>query len=56
MAHAMLSYICTNSVGINDGINFVDDCVDIDQTKETLRLVFALMEQNQHYDMIMGNQ
>ena len=52
----MLSYICTNSVGINDGINFVDDCVDIDQTKETLRLVFALMEQNQHYDMIMGNQ
>ena len=56
MAHAMLSYICANSVGINDGINFVDDCVDVDQTKETFRLVFALMEQKQHYDMMMGNQ
>ena len=56
MAHAMLSYICANSVGINDGINFVDDCVDVDQTKETFRLVFVLMEQKQHYDMMMGNQ
>lgn len=56
MAHAMLSYISANSVGINDGINFVDDCVDVDQTKETFRLVFTLMEQKQHYDMMMGNQ
>lgn len=56
MAHAMLSYINANSAGINDGINFVDDCVDIEQTKETFRLVFVLMEQKQHYDMMMGNQ
>lgn len=56
MAHAMLSYICANSVGINDGINFVDDCVDVEQTKETFRLVFEFMEQKQHYDMMMGNQ
>jgi len=56
MAHAMLSYICANSVGINDGINFVDDCVDVEQTKKTFSLVFALMEQKQHYDMMMGNQ
>ena len=48
MAHAMLSYISANSVGINDGINFVDDCVDVEQTKETFRLVFTLMEQKQH--------
>lgn len=56
MAHAMLSYINANSVGINDGINFVDDCVDVEQTKGTFRLVFTLMEQKQHYDMMMGNQ
>lgn len=56
MAHAMLSYISANSVGINDGINFVDDCVNVEQTKETFRLVFTLMEQKQHYDMMMGIQ
>lgn len=56
MAYSMLSYINANSVGINDGINFVDDCVDTEQTKETFRLVFTLMEQKQHYDMMMGNQ
>ncbi len=56
MAHAMLSYISANSVGLNDGINFVDDCVDVVQTKETFRMIFTLMEQKQHYDMMMGNQ
>lgn len=56
MANAMLSYISANSVGINDGINFVDDCVDVEQTKDTFRLIFTLMEQKQHYDMMMGNQ
>lgn len=56
MAHAMLSYICANSVGINDGINFVDGCVDVEQTRETFRLVFGLMGQKQHYDMMMENQ
>ena len=55
MASAMLSYINANSVGINDGINFVDDCVDIEQTKETFRMVFALMNQEQHYEMMMGS-
>ena len=52
----MLSYINANATGLNDGINFVDDCVDIEQTRETFRLVFTLMEQKQHYDMMMGNQ
>ena len=56
MAHAMLSYINANSVGLNDGINFVDDCVDVEQTKETFRMIFTLMEQKQHYDMMMGHQ
>ena len=55
MVSAMLSYINANSVGINDGINFVDDCVDIEQTKETFRMVFALMNQEQHYEMMMGS-
>lgn len=55
MASAMLSYICANSDGINDGINFVDDCVDIEQTKETFKMVFTLMNQEQHYEMMMGS-
>lgn len=56
LAHAMLSYISANSVGINDGINFVDDCIDGDQMKDTFHQVFVLMGQQQHYDMMMGNQ
>lgn len=55
MASAMLSYISANSVGINDGINFVDDCVDIERTKETFKMVFTLMNQEQHYEMMMGS-
>ena len=28
LASAMLSYIAANSSGINDGIHYVDDCID----------------------------
>lgn len=56
MVSAMLSYICANNSGINDGINFVDDCVDVEQIKNTFKQIFYLMNQIQHYDMMMGNQ
>lgn len=56
MASAMLSYICASNSGVNDGINFVDDCVDVAQIKETFKQIFYLMNQIQHYDMMMGNQ
>lgn len=54
MASAMLSYISANSIGITDGMNYVDDCIDVDQCRETFRMIFALMNQEQHYNMMMG--
>ena len=55
LASAMLSYIQTkSSFGITDGINYVDDCVDVSQTKETFKKIFTLMNQSQHYEMMMN--
>lgn len=55
LASAMLSYIQTkSSLGITDGINYVDDCVDVSQTKETFKKIFTLMDQSQHYEMMMN--
>ncbi len=54
MASAMLSYISANSIGINDGMNYVDDCIDAVKGRETFEMIFALMSQEQHYKMMMG--
>lgn len=55
LASAMLSYIQTkSSLGVTDGINYVDDCVDVSQTKETFKKIFTLMNQSQHYEMMMN--
>ena len=55
LASSMLSYIQTkSSLGITDGINYVDNCVDVSQTKETFKKIFTLMNQSQHYEMMMN--
>lgn len=54
MAAAMLSYISVNTTGVNDGMHYVDDCVDIDQCRETFEMIFQHMDQGQHFDMMMG--
>lgn len=54
MVSAMLSYICANSIGMNDGMNYVDDCIDVMQTREAFEMIFTLMSQEQHYKMMMG--
>lgn len=54
MAAAMLSYIAVNTTGVNDGIDYVDDCVDIEQCRETFEMIFRHMDQGQHFDMMMG--
>ena len=51
----MLSYIQTkSSLGITGGINYVDNCVDVSQKKETFKKIFTLMNQSQHYEMMMN--
>jgi hypothetical protein len=49
----MLSYI-HNSTGVVDGLNYVEDCVDAEQYKAVLKLIFEAMHQEQHYNMMMG--
>jgi len=53
---AMLSYISTSTTSITDGLDHIDDCMDVELCKETFEKVFRLMEQGQHYDMMMGNE
>jgi wobble nucleotide-excising tRNase len=53
LAAAMLSYINDNSVGLSEGLNYVDDCTDIEVCKAVFRLIFESLEQEQHYKMMM---
>lgn len=54
LASAMLSYLDTNSNSISDGLNYIDDCLDVNQCKSTFEMIFELMNQGQHYKMMMG--
>ena len=56
MAAAMLSYIAVNTTGVNDGMHYVDDCIDTDQCRDTFEMIFRHMDQGQHFDMMMGNK
>lgn len=56
MASAMLSYIAANVSGVNDGMNYVDDCVDVEMCRDTFRMIFKYMAQEQHFNMMMGIQ
>lgn len=56
IASAMLSYISANSFGINDGMHYVDDCMDVAQCRSTFEMIFKLMNQEQHYKMMMGTK
>lgn len=54
LATAMLSYIGANSVGFSDGLNYVDDCASINHYRVVFKLIFEVLEQEQHYKMMMG--
>ena len=54
MASTRLSYIDATSYGDNDGLHYVDDGVDVELYRETFRMIFEHMHQEQHYNMMMG--
>lgn len=56
LAAAMLSYINANSFGMNDGFEFVSDCLDASECRNVFEMIFEAMRQKQHYDMMMGIQ
>ena len=53
-ASAMLSYISASSAVASDGMHYVDDCADVNVYRDTFKLIFEALRQEQHYNMMMG--
>jgi len=53
LASAMLQYLNTGSTHITDGLDFVDDCVDVEQCRQTFEMIFDTLGQIQHFNMMM---
>lgn len=51
LASSLLAYI-NNPNGISDGLNYVEDCDDVEAYKEVFRMIFEALGQSQHYNMM----
>jgi wobble nucleotide-excising tRNase len=55
VANSLLSYVAASEVNvISDGLNYVSGSMSLDQCRETFEMIFRLMGQEQHYEMMMG--
>lgn len=54
LASAMLAYINASSVGMNDGMDYVEECLNAAECRSIFEMIFDAMSQKQHYDMMMG--
>lgn len=53
-ASSLLSYIATSQTNvIADGLNYVSGSIGVDICRETFEMIFRLMGQGQHYEMMM---
>ncbi|MGM9603188.1 MAG: AAA family ATPase [Faecousia sp.] len=55
LASALLHYVSRPS-GIGDEMFIDDECVDSDTHRTVFQLIFEVMHQDQHYNMMMGNE
>ena len=53
LASSLLAYI-NNPNGISDGLNYVEDCDDVDAYKKVFKMIFEALGQSQHYNMMMN--
>ena len=53
LASSLLAYI-NNPNGISDGLNYVEDCDDVEAYKKVFKLIFDALSQSQHYNMMMN--
>jgi len=53
LASAMLAYINASSIGMSDGMDYVEDCLNADECRRIFEMIFELMNQKQHYDMML---
>ena len=56
LVKVLLSYITSDSVGINDGIHYTDEFLDEKVYRDTFEMIFRYMGQSQHFDMMMGKR
>lgn len=54
LAAAMLAYINASSIGMNDGMDYVEECINAAECRNIFEMIFESMNQKQHYDMMMG--
>lgn len=53
LADSMITYI-NNSKGIIDGLHLTEECEDAEVYKSAFKLIFEVLNQEQHYNMMMG--
>lgn len=53
LLNALLRYIGAENQRFNDGLDYVEDTESVEQIRYTFKLIFDVMEQSQHYDMMM---
>ena len=53
IASSLLSYLDTSTAGLNDGFNFVEDSMDAEECRKVFAMIFEIMGQKQHYDMMI---
>lgn len=53
LASAMLSYIKSNTMGMNDGFDYVESGMTAEDCKVIFKMIFECMQQSQHYEMMM---
>jgi wobble nucleotide-excising tRNase len=54
LLNALLRYIGAENQRFNDGLDYVEDAENVEQIRHTFKLIFDVMEQTQHYDMMMA--
>lgn len=50
LVSSMLTYI-SNPYGISDGLNYVEDCDDVELCKSVFKIIFEALHQEQHYNI-----
>lgn len=55
LTSSLLAYI-NNPNGISDGLNYVEDCEDVDAYKRVFQMIFEALGQSQHYKMMTGKR
>ena len=55
LAASLLTFINAPS-GISDGMNYVEDCEDVDAYKRVFKMIFDALGHSQHYRMMTGQR